>query len=134
MDLKKYFDVAEIKHQMQRCIAPDTSATLQAFCEQEPEFRQAIEQSGKSFQECLDATVKNAGPCLPDLEAYKRAVNFYFSTATIHFNMVIDLSGEVTNEATPITVSHSSEVKSEEPEQETSKSVMSLSLDDILDF
>ena len=124
MDLKEYFSCKNIKGKYQQAIAKETAKALQAFCEQEPEFKQAVEQSGKSFQECLDEVVSDFEGSCSDLEVYSRAVKFYFSTASIHFNMIIDLSGYNGYEAPPITVTHS------ELEQEK----LSLSLDSLLDF
>ena len=65
--------------------------TICKFCEQNAEFRQAIEQSGKSFADCLKATVKGAGASLEDLDVYKRAVAFYFPGADIKCTMTLDL-------------------------------------------
>ncbi|MDO5559387.1 MAG: hypothetical protein Q4F95_07275 [Oscillospiraceae bacterium] len=124
---KKYFDTAKIKGRYQQAIAEETASALQSFCSQEPEFKQAIEQSGKTYQDCLDGVVKGAGMSLSDLKAYKRAVKFYFSTADISFQMTINLSGDNGYKAPPITVSHP------DPEPEPEKK-MELSLDDFLDF
>ena len=68
--------------------------TICKFCEQNAEFKQAIEQSNKSFADCLKATVKNAGASLEDLEVYKRAVAFYFPGADIKCTMTLDLGDE----------------------------------------
>jgi hypothetical protein len=93
------------------------------FCEQEPEFEQAVEQSGRTFSECLDSVTKKAGSSLSDLEAYSRAVKFYFSTATVHFNMQIDLSGDNGHTPPPITVTENKR-----------SSGLNVSLDELLDF
>lgn len=61
------------------------------FAKQNSEFAQAIEQSDKSFADCLKATVKGAGASLEDLEVYKRAVAFYFPGADIKCTMTLDL-------------------------------------------
>ena len=68
--------------------------TICKFCEQNAEFKQAIEQSNKSFADCLKATVKNAGTSIEDLEVYKRAVAFYFPGADIKCTMTLDLGDE----------------------------------------
>lgn len=65
--------------------------TICKFCEQNAEFKQAIEQSDKSFADCLKATVKDAGKSLEDLDVYKRAVAFYFPGADIKCTMTLDL-------------------------------------------
>lgn len=61
------------------------------FAKQNSEFAQAIEQSDKSFADCLKATVKGVGASLEDLEVYKRAVAFYFPGADIKCTMTLDL-------------------------------------------
>ena len=95
--------------------------TICKFCEQNAEFKQAIEQSNKSFADCLKATVKNAGASLEDLEVYKRAVAFYFPGADIKCTMTLDLGDEgfSNNSETP-TVSASGKLQ--------------LDLDSLLDF
>lgn len=119
---KQYFK-GHFKGAKQIAIAGSVADALQTFCTQEPEFAQAIEQSGKTFQQCLDAVVKGAGSSLSDLEAYRRAVKFYFSTASVHFHMQIDLCGENGHKAPPITMT-----KQDKPD------AMQLSLDSLLDF
>lgn len=75
--------------------------TICKFCEQNAEFKQAIEQSDKSFANCLKATVKGAGTSLEDLDVYKRAVAFYFPGADIKCTMTLDLGdGGFSNETT----------------------------------
>ena len=95
--------------------------TLCKFCEQNAEFKQAIEQSGKSFADCLKATVKGvAGSSLEDLEVYKRAVAFYFPTADIKCTMTLDLGdGGFSNSKTST---------------EADSGKLQLDLDSLLDF
>lgn len=115
------FETKRITGNKQQAIASAVAEALTSFCDQEPEFEQAIEQSGKTFQQCLDEVVKDCGSCLSDIEAYRRAVKFYFSTATVRFIMKIDLSGNNGAEK-PITMT------------ENKKDTLSISLDDLLDF
>lgn len=124
IDKKKYFGTEKIKGQIQKAIACETAKALTVFCEQEPEFEQAIEQSGKSFQECLDSVAKGVKSSISDLEVYSKAVKFYFSSASVHFNMTIDLSGDNGYTPPPITMT---QTKSE-------PSGLSVSLDELLDF
>lgn len=62
------------------------------FCGQSAEFAQAVEQSSKTFGQCCEAVVKNCGSCLSDIEAFRRAADFYFPGAKIEFRMVIHMS------------------------------------------
>ncbi len=67
-------------------------AQLIDFCEQDGEFAQAVVQGG-SFEDCMAAVAKNCGTSLSDLEAYRRAVQFYFPGAELKMQMTIDLIG-----------------------------------------
>ena len=62
------------------------------FCEQNEEFAEAVMQGG-SFAECMKAVAKGVGSSISDLEAYRRAVQFYFPGAEIQFHMTVDLIG-----------------------------------------
>ena len=85
----------------------------------------AIFQSGKTFQECLSSISKGVGNSISDIEVYRRAVKFYFETATVSFHMSIDLSGG-NGEEKHITITENT------PEPESK--ALDLSLDDLLDF
>lgn len=64
--------------------------TLVDFCRQDDEFAQAVYQGG-SFKECMEAVAKGCGSALSDLEAYRRAVQFYFPGADIRVQMRVSL-------------------------------------------
>lgn len=70
--------------------------TLKDFCRQDGEFAQAVYQGG-SFEDCMKAVAKGCknGHGLPDLEAYRRAVRFYFKGADIRFRMELNLCADV---------------------------------------
>lgn len=81
-------------------------SALISFCKQESEFAQAILESKGSFKECMAAVAKDAGNCISDLEAYRRAVQFYFQGADIEFKMTIDLCASVKGEGKePVSIS-----------------------------
>ena len=67
---------------------------LEDFCRQDEEFAQAVYQGG-SFEDCMKAVAQNCGHGISDLEAYRRAVQFYFRGADIRFRMEINLCAEV---------------------------------------
>lgn len=64
---------------------------LVSFCEQDEEFAQAVVQGG-TFEDCMKAVAKNCGNAISDLEAYRRAVRFYFEGADVQFQMHIELA------------------------------------------
>lgn len=69
-------------------------AALEDFCKQDEEFAQAVAQGGE-FKDCMAAVEKGVGSSISDLEAYKKAVEFYFPGAGINFSMTIDLCASV---------------------------------------
>lgn len=71
-------------------VAPAVADALTDFCRQDDEFAQAVAQGG-SFADCVDAVVKGVGSSISDLDAYRRAVQFYFPGADIKMQMSIDL-------------------------------------------
>lgn len=119
---KKYFAFkGSGKHET--AVAVHVASALQEFCDQEPEFEQAIMQSGKTFADCLHSICKGIGQSISDLEIYTRAVKFYFPVAAVRFHMTIDLCGDNGAVDPPITMT-----KQDKPEP------MQLSLDSLLDF
>lgn len=88
---------------------------LKSFCEQNTEFAQAVVQTDKTFKDCVESTVKDCGSSISDLEVYRKAVQFYFAGADVHFVMTLDLGDDGFSNA---------------PEKKT----LRLSLDDLLDF
>ena len=88
------------------------SAVLEAlcqFCHQDAEFTQAVVQSNKTFSDCMKAVAKGVGNSISDLEAYKKAVQFYFPGAEIKFHMTIDLIGKAAEGVQPITMTTNTE-------------------------
>ena len=77
-----------VSGQKENAMAPSVREALTDFCRQDAEFAQAVAQGG-SF--CMAAVAKGVGGSIPDLEAYRRAVRFYFKGADVHFHMELDL-------------------------------------------
>lgn len=70
---------------------PVTDALI-SFCRQSTEFADAIIQSDKNLYDCLAAVVKDAKSSLSDIEAYRRAVAFYFPGAEVYMQLSIRMS------------------------------------------
>lgn len=80
----------EFRGHKERAMAPAVRDTLLEFCRQNEEFAQAVAQGG-NFQDCMAAVAKGVGGSISDLEAYRRAVSFYFDGAKVKFQMAIEL-------------------------------------------
>lgn len=73
---------------------------LVGFCRQDGEFAQAVVQGG-TFEDCMKAVAKNCGNAISDLEAFRRAVQFYFPGADVRFQMSVNLCARVEDEEEP---------------------------------
>jgi hypothetical protein len=74
---------------------------LTSFCEQDEEFAQVVVQ-GESFDKCREAVAKGVGSSISDLEAYRKAVQFYFRGAEVHFKMEIDVCPNRVKQSEPL--------------------------------
>lgn len=63
---------------------------VKGFCEQSDEFAQAVAQSAKKIDECIESTVKNVSS-ISDADIAIKAAQFYFPTANVIVTMKIDL-------------------------------------------
>lgn len=63
---------------------------LESFIRQDDEFAQAVAQGG-SFANCMDTVARGVGSSVSDIEAYRKAVQFYFRGAEIRVVMEIDV-------------------------------------------
>lgn len=131
--VKKLTDEDKQTNNSNKYISAVHTAVLNAlceFCRQNAEFAQAICQSDKHFTVCLTEIVKGIKGSISDLDLYTRAVKFYFSTAEIHFQMLIDVGDGVLVE---------SPLKLVQPEvgqvdKQTDVAPLTISLDSLLDW
>lgn len=72
----------------------DVCKALDGFCRQDAEFAQAVVQGG-GFSDCMKAVATDCGSAISDLEAFRRAVRFYFHGADVKFHMTLNLCGDV---------------------------------------
>lgn len=87
----------EVKGQKESAMAGAVMTALKDFCLQEEEFAQAIVQGG-SFADCMKAVAKGVDYAISDLDAYKRAVEFYFPGAKVKMQLSIFLNNEIDTE------------------------------------
>ena len=85
--------VKAIKGSKEKAMAAPVAEALRSFCRQDAEFAQAVEQGG-SLAECMTAVAKGVGSYISDIDAYKKAVAFFFPGAKIKMQMTIDLIGD----------------------------------------
>lgn len=109
-----------------RIMHSDVLNALCCFCEQNAEFAQAICQTDKTLEGCMKAVAKGVSTGISDLEAYKRAVQFYFAGATVSFKMLIDVGDGVLNEAAAQTK------QNEKPAAQTQR--IEVGMDSLLDL
>lgn len=88
---------AAVAGQKEKAMADAVVAAMKDFCLQDEEFAQAIVQGG-TFADCMKAVAKGVGSYISDLDAYKKAVQFYFPGAKIQMQMTIDLIGDAASD------------------------------------
>ena len=82
-----------VKGQKETVMASAVLAALKDFSAQDEEFAQAVVQGG-SFADCMKAVAKGVGNSISDIDAYKKAVQFYFPGAKVKMQLSIDLIGD----------------------------------------
>ncbi len=90
-------ELKEVQGQKEKAMANAVHAQIRDFCAQDEEFAQAVVQGG-SFADCMKAVAKGVGAYISDLEAYKKAVQFYFPGAEVKMALTIDLIGAAAEE------------------------------------
>jgi len=65
---------------------------LVGFCNQNPEFAQAVAQSDKTLAAVCEEAVKNVGTSVSDLEVYRSVVAAYFPGAQVDCVMTVRMS------------------------------------------
>lgn len=86
-------EAKKVAGQKEKAMAGAVMEAIQLFCRQEAEFAQAVVQGG-TFGECMKQVAAGVGSSISDLEAYRKAVQFYFPGAQVHMVLTIDLVGE----------------------------------------
>lgn len=95
--LEKEKDDGENLNRYAGVMAAPVNKQLMDFCRQDAEFAQAVVQGG-TFKECMAAVTKGLGSSISDLDAYQRAVKFYFPGARVRMQMSVDLIGDAAGE------------------------------------
>lgn len=110
----------------ERAMADAVLDAIKEFCRQEQEFGQAVVQGG-TFAECMKKVAAGVGSSISDLEAYKKAVQFYFPGAEIHMTLTVDLVGVAAEKEKTESIFEQLPAAEREPVAEESK-VLTLDL------
>lgn len=82
-----------VSGQKEKVMAGAVLSAIKDFCKQDEEFSQAVVQGG-TFADCMKAVATGVGNAISDLDAYKKAVQFYFPGAKVQMQLSIDLIGD----------------------------------------
>lgn len=123
-----------VSGQKEKAMVGAVMEAIKVFCQQEPEFAQAVVQ-GQSFGDCMKKVAAGVGGSISDLDAYKKAVQFYFPGAEVHMQLTIDLVGEAAEPALPAESAEPAAVAVPPHEPEGTKGkILTLDLDDLFSF
>ena len=84
--------IAAVKGQKENVVKRPVADALISFCRQQEEFAQAVVQSDKTFADCVAYVIKGCGNALSDIEAYRKAVGFWFPGAVVDMVLTIRMS------------------------------------------
>ena len=76
-----------IKGRYEAVVSTAVCEALLSFVAQSDEFARAVCQTSGSFAECLKKVVEGVQTSLSDIEAYRRAVAFYFPGAQVGYGI-----------------------------------------------
>lgn len=114
-----------VSGQKEKVMAGAVFSQLKTFCQQDEEFAQAVAQGG-AFSECMKKVAQGVGNAISDLDAYKKAVQFYFPGAEVRIQLTIDLIGSAAEQPKPTTVAA-------QPAAEDKSKIISLNLFDFFE-
>lgn len=80
----------KISGSKEKAMAGAVLAALKDFCIQNAEFARAVVIGG-SFDACMKKVAEGVGNSISDLDAYKKAVKFYFPGAEVKMQLTIHL-------------------------------------------
>ncbi|MBE6710345.1 MAG: hypothetical protein E7579_04400 [Ruminococcaceae bacterium] len=84
--------LSSVKGQKEGVVKRPVADALISFCRQQDEFAQAVVQSEKTFADCVAHVVAGCGNALSDIEAYRKAVGFWFPGAVVDMVLTIRMS------------------------------------------
>ena len=67
---------------------------LISFCQQDKRFADAVFEKKETLSDCVKAVANGVTYMISDVDAYKKAVQFYFPAADVDFKCVIVLPAE----------------------------------------
>ena len=117
----------EVKGNKEGAMKHAIADALISFADQDNEFARAICEGG-SFADCMKAVAKGVGNSISDIDAIRKAVDFYFKGARVNFTMTISVNPHEAPAADPAPTPETSPTQGAETEK---KSVLELSLDDL---
>lgn len=117
----------EVKGNKEGAMKHAIADALISFADQDNEFARAICEGG-TFADCMKAVAKGVGNSISDIEAIRKAVDFYFNGARVNFTMTISVNPHEAPSVAPAPTPETSPTQGAEPEK---KSVLELSLDDL---
>ena len=92
-----------VKGQRESIMADPVLDMIHEFCIQSEDFARAVAEGGP-FAACMTAVAKGVGNSISDIDAYKKAVQFYFPGAEIQVQIQI-ITEKKQEDAKPIMLS-----------------------------
>lgn len=98
-------EAKDVKGRYELAVRKEVKEALFCFIEQSEEFARAVFEASGNFGECLSTVVKDVKGSLSDIEAYRRAVAYYFPGAEVEMKMTVRMSKYEKEETGEVTLS-----------------------------
>ena len=79
---------------IEAAMAEPVCRMLISFCQQDKRFADAVFEKKETLSDCVKAVANGVTYMIYDVDAYKKAVQFYFPAADVDFKCVIVLPAE----------------------------------------
>lgn len=76
----------------------EVANALKNFCEQDNSFAKVVYKTKRSFNDCMQSVAKGVGRGISDIDAYRKAIQFYFPNANIEYLIKITIDGDEPDE------------------------------------
>lgn len=113
-------------------MAKAIEAMLESFCEQDERFAEKVLSSDKTLTDCVKSVLSGTQYVLSDVEAYRKAVAFYFPGADVDFRCLIVIPEEKKQPAKVLPPLKTAKETKKEEKKAGAEDIITVSLLDLL--
>jgi len=82
----------------EKVVSKFVASTLSHFCGENERFAEVVYRTPRTLSDCCAEVMKACGNAISDIDVYRGAVKHYFPNADVHFQVEIQITGEMPTE------------------------------------